>query len=238
MALYDSLSAVYDRLFPVNPATFAAVERLVPATAPRRLLDLGAATGGHLEGFMERGWEVLGIELNPAMAAHARRGVPIVEGSMLEAERLAARHFGAAARFGAILCLGNTLPHVRTDTTAAFFSAVRRLAAPGCPFMVQTLNYANPAARPGFIFPDITAGDIVFSRRYEVGADPGSLVFVTELSADGASMSDKTELYPLPPATLKKALAAAGFDRIELFADWNGAEFREDRDFYLIAAAR
>jgi SAM-dependent methyltransferase len=238
MALYDRLSAVYDRLFPTNPSTFPAIEALIPENAPRRLLDLGAATGGHLAGFKERGWEVLGIELNRAMVAKAREGVRVIEGSMLDAEALAGRYFGEGARCGAVLCLGNTLPHLRPETIAPFFSAIRRLTAPGCPFVVQMLNYANPAVGAGFVFPDIVSGDIVFSRRYEAGAGMDSLIFVTDLSLDGTVMTDRTELYPLPPAVLRNALAAAGFDRIDFFADWNRADFQEDRSLYLIAVAR
>jgi len=238
MALYDRLSAVYDRLFPVNPSTFSAIEALIPENAPRRLLDLGAATGGHLTGFQERGWEVLGIEMNHSMVAKAQKGVRVVEGSMLDAEALAIRYFGPDARCGAVLCLGNTLPHLRMETIVPFFSSVRRLTAQGCPFVVQMLNYANPSVGAGFVFPNIVSGDIVFSRRYEAGTGPDSLIFVTDLSMDGVVMTDRTELYPLPPAVLRNELAAVGFDRIDFFSDWNKAAFREDRDLYLIAVAR
>jgi hypothetical protein len=58
-------------------------------------------------------------------------------------------------RFGAALCLGNTLPHIIPDAVPAFFAMVRGLLAPGAPFVIQTLNYAHPDIGPGFVFPAI-----------------------------------------------------------------------------------
>jgi SAM-dependent methyltransferase len=243
MALYDTLSAVYDRVFPVNPATIVAIEKQVPTTAPRRVLDLGAATVGHLAGFKERGWNTLGIELNPSMVAHARKGVTIIEGSMLDAENLVAKYLESGlGAFGAIVCLGNTLAHLAPEKLGGFFASIRRLLAPSCPFVIQMLNYANPVVRPGFAFPEIRSDGLVFLRHYEAGTRQDSLIFVTEISVgtgtETEAMTDRTELYAIKPNLLENELKKAGFGRIDLVADWSGMPFSEERDLYSITFAR
>ncbi len=61
MSLYDRISRLYDELFPVNPAAVEAIESMIPREAEKRILDLGAATGGHARAFADRGWDILGI---------------------------------------------------------------------------------------------------------------------------------------------------------------------------------
>jgi len=63
-----------------------SVTKVLPG--PGRILDIGCATGLFLSGMKERGWEVLGIELNEQAAAYARErmGLDIITGNFLEAD--------------------------------------------------------------------------------------------------------------------------------------------------------
>jgi len=63
-------------------------KKLREFTQPGRMLDVGAACGFLLKGFVESGWEGIGIEPNGSMAAKARPevGVTVMQGTLETAE--------------------------------------------------------------------------------------------------------------------------------------------------------
>jgi SAM-dependent methyltransferase len=72
---FGALADVYDRLRPAAPE--ALLDDLA-ALAPERVLDAGCGTGKVARGLIERGLDVLGVELDERMAAIARsHGVPV-----------------------------------------------------------------------------------------------------------------------------------------------------------------
>ncbi len=274
MSLYQHIAESYDDLFPLNKACIEALEALVPvsetrrgksalalgntgsrgtageATArqnrPRRVLDLGSATGALIAALEDRGWEALGIELDPDMAAKSRGKV--AQGSMLEAEtiiRAVYKHAEGGGKdetpadpcFDAVLCLGNTLPHIRQAEYDSFFASVSRLLGSGGLFIIQTLNYSHPSVKPGFAFPPISAGSSVFSRSYEAGTDSATLTFATDISIEGKHYRDKTTMYPVKPEALDEALERAGFGAIRRYAGWDLAAFDPNLDLYCITIA-
>lgn len=238
MSLYDRISHFYDELFPVSSATITAIEALIPEGADKRILDLGAATGGHAKAFAERGWDTLGIELSSDMARLAASRAHVVQGSILDAEAIVRQDYGIAARFGAALCLGNTLPHLIPEAVPAFFTMVRGLLVPGAPFIIQTLNYAHPDIGPGFVFPPIETERFRLERRYEASAARGTLSFVTTLTEGKVVANDITVLHAMAPDTIEYWLRGAGFKRIERWSGWDRAPFDMSRDRYAVTVAR
>jgi len=238
MSLYDTIASIYEEIFPVNRIAVETIESLIPLQAEKRLLDLGAATGGHARAFADRGWDTLGIELNREMALVAASRAHVVEGSMLDADSIILTDYGISVKFGAALCLGNTLPHISPARIPAFFAMIRHLLYPGAPFILQTLNYSHPDVGPGFAFPSIKSADFRFDRRYEAGKTLGTLSFVTTL-ADGASKSiDTTVLNVLKPEMISYWLRGAGFKDIETWSGWDRSRFDSDRDLYVVTVAR
>lgn len=72
---YDDYTREQDLLR--NAGRFYA-RRLSRHTQPGTLLDVGAAAGFILDGFLERGWQGQGVEPNQSMATHATgRGLPV-----------------------------------------------------------------------------------------------------------------------------------------------------------------
>jgi SAM-dependent methyltransferase len=238
MALYDRISRIYDEIFPVNPNTIEVIETLIPPGAEKRILDLGAATGGHARTFADRGWDTLGIELNRNMASIAAGRAHVVQGSMIDAETIVRNDYGIAVKFGAVLCLGNTLPHLLPDSIPLFFSMVRRLVSSGGSFVIQMLNFAHPEMGPGYVFPDIATERFRFERRYEEGKAHGTLSFVTTLTEGKKSASDVTVLHIIKPEMIAYWLRGAGFKNIETWSGWDRSPFEEGRDHYEVIAAR
>ena len=238
MSLYDTIASIYEEIFPVNPIAVEAIESLIPFRAEKRLLDLGAATGGHARAFADRGWDTLGIELNREMAQVAASRAHVVEGSMLDADTIVRTDYGISVKFGAALCLGNTLPHVSPASVPAFFSMIRHLLCPGAPFILQTLNYSHPDVRPGFAFPSIKSAGFRFDRRYEAGKTPGTLSFVTTLAGGTSSSTDTTTLNVLKPEMISYWLRGAGFKDIETWSGWDRSRFDPVNDLYVVTVAR
>ena len=128
----------------VRRAQFGRVRRLERAVAalpsqPRRLLDIGCASGLFLEAAQRRGWAVAGVELNvrAAEAVSVRLGVPVFAGPF---ER--ARYPDAA--FDAVT-LWDVLEHLH-DPLAAL-REVRRVLRPGGALFVRVPNAASYVAR-------------------------------------------------------------------------------------------
>jgi glycine/sarcosine N-methyltransferase len=238
MSVYDTISSIYEEIFPVNRIAIEVIESLTPRQTAKRLLDLGAATGAHVRAFADRGWDTLGIELNHEMARVASSKAHVVEGSMLDAEAIVKSDYGIVVSFGAILCLGNTLAHISPQGSPAFFSMVRHLLFPGAPFILQTLNYSHADVKPGFEFPTIEGAGFRFDRRYEAGKDPETLSFVTTLTNGDNSSIDTTSLFALKPEMLSYLLRGAGFKNIETWSGWDRSPFDPAKDLYIVTAAR
>lgn len=154
----------------------------VLATAPsRRILDLGCGTGEHARFFASHGFEVVGVDSSPSMLAKAMEppatpGVSFVEGDIAEVGSLVPGEFGAA------ICLGNTLPHLRTgEALDTLIAGLGRRLHPSAPFVVQVLNYERILGTRQRFLPlnfrtDEQGGEIVFLRLMDPRPD-GTVVF-------------------------------------------------------------
>ncbi|MDP2791793.1 MAG: class I SAM-dependent methyltransferase [Rectinemataceae bacterium] len=238
MSLYDRISRSYDEIFPVNPVTIEAIESLIPPGAEKRMLDLGAATGAHARSFADRGWDTLGVELSREMAVIAASRAHVIQGSMLDAEDIVRNDYGIAVKFGAVLCLGNTLPHLSPESIPAFFSMTRRLLGQGSPLIIQVLNYNHPDIKPGFAFPSIGKNGFRFERRYEKGDTEGSLAFVTTFIEGDDIFIDRTDLHALSPMMIAFWLRGAGFKNIAMWSGWDFRSFEPMQDRYAVIVAR
>jgi 2-polyprenyl-3-methyl-5-hydroxy-6-metoxy-1,4-benzoquinol methylase len=118
------------------------IERSVPATVglPRRLLDIGCASGLFLEAMQSYpAWQVEGVELNHA-AAHAtstRLGVPVFAGPFEQAQY-------PDGAFDAIT-MWDVLEHLHDPL--ASLREIRRILRPGGVLFVRVPNAASYVAR-------------------------------------------------------------------------------------------
>lgn len=222
-------------------------------TAPaRRVLDLGCGTGEHSRLFAEHGFEVVGVDRSETMIAKARaagepEGVRFVEGDLRRVGDLA-----VLGRFGAAVCLGNTLPHLtEPEDLDRFAAGLARVLLPGAPLLLQILNYdrifqqgerhlplnfrAAPKGEEGeLVFlrlmtprPD---GTVIFNPstlRYRPDGDP-------PLAVDHAR---RVVLRGWRRAEIETALGEAGFEGFVAWGSFGKDPFepRESRDLLLCA---
>jgi glycine/sarcosine N-methyltransferase len=154
---------------------------------------------------------------------------------------------GVSGLFDAVLCLGNSLPHVLSaedlnDALADFAAVLRR----GGLLLIQNRNFdAVLARRERFMGPEAhREGDRewLFVRFYDFNPN-GTITFnmvVLRRDAEGkwSQQVEATELRPLIYSELIVSLTAAGFTDIACYGDMQGAPFDPDRSPNLVMTAR
>lgn len=245
--LYDPFSADYDRF--VNWEGRLAyelpfIEQQLTASGARRILDAACGTGMHAIALAQRGYDVTGADLSVGMIERARENAAAVGSSA----RFVVAGFGELATkvgngFDALLCLGNSLPHVLTadalHETLTDFAAVLR---PGGLLFIQNRNFdAVMAARARWMLPQAHregSREWLFMRFYDFNPD-GTLTFnIITLRRDEAGewtqQIEATTLRPLLHADLLDAVAAAGFGDAACYGDMQGAPFDPETSGNLI----
>lgn len=246
--MYDEFSADYDRFVDWEgrlAAEMPFIEQVLRRVGARRVLDAACGTGMHAVGLARRGYEVVGADLSEGMVERARAnaaaaGVAVrfeVAGFGELTERLGVlkekQGNGEARFFDAVLCLGNSLPHVLAPealhTALADFAACLR---PGGVLLIQNLNYDRVLARQErWMDPQARReGDQewLFLRFYDFDPD-GLLTFnVVRLLRSGDRWEQQvmsTRIWPLRQAELAGALRMAGFTEVVCWGDMQGAPF-------------
>ncbi len=260
--MYDTFSSDYDRF--VNWENRLAyelpfLERQLQALGeeigrPPRVLDAACATGMHVIALARRGYPAAGADLSAAMIERARANA-VVAG--VEA-RFEAAGFGAleatfgARSFDALLCLGNSLPHLLDRPALA--GALADFAAclrPGGLLLVQNRNFdAVLAARERWMEPQAHREgerEWIFLRFYDYEPD-GLINFNVVTLTRGAPGSPNPEawqqrvtssrLYPLRAEESVDLLREVGFARVDLYGDMTGSLFDPQKSGNLVIAAR
>jgi SAM-dependent methyltransferase len=226
------------------------LERVLATGPSRRLLDLGCGTGEHARFLAAQGFDVTGVDRSESMLARAREqplppNLRFVEADLEELDRAVEGSFGGA------ICLGNTLPHLRTrEALDRFLGALHRRLAPGGPAVIQIINYERVFEGGLRHLPlnfrrDEEGREIVFLRLMEPHADGGVSFFPSTLRLAPeeeppltVEASKRVELHGWRRAELDEALAAAGFTRLALYGDFAAGPFAPESSPDLLIEAR
>ena len=263
--MYDDFSVDYDRFVDWDArlaAEMPFIERRLEAASARRVLDTACGTGRHAIALAEKGYQVVGADSSPGMIKQARANAPdigrgeprfLVAGfgeltstlGLAPGKRSSARETNS--RFDAVLCLGNSLPHVLTPTDLdVALEDVSNCLRPGGLLLVQNRNFdAVLAERERWMGPQghqEGETDWLFIRFYDFDAD-GLLTFNVvrlrrEEGDDWSQEVGSTRLWPLTEHELAPAVQGAGFGDMRLYGDMRGAPFDPDTSPNLIVAAR
>ncbi len=250
--MYDEFSVGYDRLVSW-PGRLAAelpflTQQLQEAGA-KRVLDAACGTGMHAIALAQQGFWAAGADLSTGMIERARANAR-AEGAQVRFEAVGfgelARTFGEGS-FEAVLCLGNSLPHVLSPASlaeaAADFAACLR---PEGLLVVQNRNFeAVMRRRERWMEPQAHREgqeEWVFLRFYDFEAD-GLITFnvVTLRRKEGGGWSQHvaaTRLRPLLKDELFEALEKAGFTEIKAYGGMDGEAFDEEKSGNLVVTAK
>lgn len=127
---------------PYTVNDFAALASAAARLAPdRRMIDAGCGPGIKLAAAALLGFEVLGIEIEPALADEARRlGVPVVTGDV--------RRYAGWAEFGTVYV---NCP-LRGPAEAVFEEQVEAQMRPGA-VLIKAHHYGAPPGWPAVMLP-------------------------------------------------------------------------------------
>ncbi len=224
------------------------LERALAPAPSRRLLDLGCGPGEHAAFLADHGFEVVGVDASPSMLETARAhvaspNVRFVFGDLGELDRL------VDGRFGAAICLGNTLPSLRTpDELVRVLVALGRRLLDGAMFVAQLLNYekifaAGQRHLPLTVRPS-GDGALVFVRLMDLlpGGDVYFSPIVLRYRPEGEPMvtvegSERVRVHGWTRPEIDARLKAAGFSA-EYFGSFQGSAYSPNESTDLVIVAR
>ena len=253
--MYDSLAEDYDRFTNWNnrlsfelPFIQQELQQISPSTSAR-VLDAACGTGMHAIALARQGFNCAGADLSRRMIEEAvqnaeNAGVNIdfkVAGFGELQQRFTPR------KFDALLCLGNSLPHVLTtqelqQTLVDFARCLR----PGGLLLIQNRNFDAILERKERWMPPEPYGDQtgewLFQRFYDF--EPDGLIrfnMVTlkrRLGSDWTAQVTSTMLFPQTESFLRHALADAGFIDLHSMGSMQGDPFNPQTSGNLVITAR
>lgn len=229
------------------------IEKLLASAPSDRVLDLGCGTGEHARFIESHGYDVVGIDRSAAQLAAAREaraaagrtGPRFVEGDLTALDAL------VKGRFGSAICLGNTLPHLDSQTELDdFLAGLRRHLVPGGVLLLQMLNYRRIfdrgiTALPVDTRPDDHGGALVYLRMVEPLA-AGRVRFCPTTLRYNGSGEPPVEILRARSLTLRgwtaqeidESLGNSGFSFRERFGAMDRSPFDAARSLDLIVVAR
>ena len=228
-SFYDALAPMFDvmtdwdaRLAAEGPFLAALLEE----AGARRVLDAACGSGGHAIWLARQGYAVAGADVSPGMIALAREkaaaagvDVPFVIAPLSNLQPPTS-NLQPPTPFDAVLCLGNSLPHLLTQ--ADLIIALRGMAAmlrPGGVLVLQNLNYDLRWQRQPRWFMaqggELDGQEVLVWRFADYDVPAGRIAFHIALFRKGAP-DWRVEVHTTPQRPLFRddllaALAEAGF---------------------------
>jgi SAM-dependent methyltransferase len=208
---YTRSARYYDALYAVVGKGYAEEAQLIHDVVQRHrqssgkaLLDLGCGTGGHLR-FLRKLYDVVGLDLDPAMLAVARQtcpGVDLFQGDMVS--------FDLGREFDAVICLFGSIGYVREvrglrDAVAS----MSRHTRPGGVIIIEPWFAPDsfPAGRTGALFSD--DAELKIARMHSSVVDGAvSILTFHYLVATKSGIEHFTEKHELGLFTPEEYLAA------------------------------
>jgi SAM-dependent methyltransferase len=252
---YDALAPMFDvmtdwdaRLALEGPFLRAALEQ----AGAHRVLDAACGSGGHALWLAGQGYKVVGADASPAMIEIARRKAHDAgANTRFENSDLAGlADLPGVAPSDAVLCLGNSLPHVLSQgALVEALKAMRDVLRSGGLLLLQNLNYdlrwrVQPrwfAAQGGVL----DGQEVLVWRFADYLPDEERIAFHIALFRRQAGRDWQPHVHttvqrPLFQRDLLAALDAADFTQVETFGGMAlpAAPFDQDSSADLVLTAR
>ena len=257
--MYDAFSMEYDLFvnWPVRlsyelPFIQQLVQDVSFSERPLRVLDTACGTGQHALALAQSGVWAAGADISAGMITRAEQNRE-VSGLKVDFYQAGFGQLASVFRnqpifpFDALLCLGNSLPHLLTveDLAAALqdFAACLR---PGGKVLLQNRNFdAVMAQQQRWMEPQYTLHEQtewMFIRFYDYRADGlidfNVLKLWREPGKNWQQVVHTTCLRPLLKDELISALEAVGFEDMLVYGDMSGSPFSSSSSGNLIITAR
>lgn len=241
MGFYETLSAYYDEVFPLsNPCKTFIENNLLQYRG--KILDVGCSTG-ELDIFLgEKGYEVLGIDLDEKMIKLANKKIMDKglsnEFKVMNMENLETNL--SSIKFDGIICIGNTLVHLSgIPQIKGVLKQMVSLLNTGGVLIIQIINYDRIITQNITELPPIENENISFVREYDYDGKNNKLAFNTTLKVKKTNkkFENKISLFPLRYEILKEMLFDLNLKNIKWFGNFK-AEPYEWNSYATVVTAR
>ncbi len=242
--LYDEFSLDYDRFVDWSARLAYELpffERLFSRYGVRRVLDAACGTGHHAIALAERGYEVVGADLSKAMIERAKAAqvkVPFVEAGFGEFKRK------VGGGFDALICLGNSLPHILTsEGLVEALIDMRQVVEKGV-LVIQNRNYDRVWNRKERFMPLVAhregEKEWLFLRLIDFHEErmTFNMVIFRKEGGEWSYALESTELRPIFSEELGDLLRQVGFREVEFYGDYRFSPYKREESDDLIAIAR
>ena len=254
--MYDKLASIYDffvnwdnRLAYELPFLEQQLHTLGEDSSQIRVMDTACGTGRHAIALASHGFQVSGSDLFPEMVSLAD-GNAKAAGTKVTFRTAGfgniSESFGQPGEFDAVLCLGNSLPHVDTDEDLnKTLRDFKNLLRPGGMLMLQMRNFdLVMGEKKRWMEPQsLNEGSTewLFLRFYDF-EDNGKIQFnilslYRKANLPWETQLTSTQLMPIYSQELKDDLALLGFKDIKLYGNLAAEPYAADSsgDLVLIA---
>lgn len=222
-------STYYDDIFPLNQDT---VDFLLAHFEKGKTLDLGSATGEYSLALSRKGYDTLGIDIDPEMVRIALEKTKRLSllGRFLEGNCLDVVYVN---QFKNVFCIGNTLVHLKNqeEIKQSLTHIYQSLMGDGR-LVISIINYDR---RPSSL-PIIQNDKVTFVREYVYEED--HVLFNTVLKVDGLEEVSSTVLYPIKSSDLIKICKSIGFKDIQSYGNMLSDPFDKDSSYHLVLSMK
>ncbi|HEX7589049.1 MAG TPA: methyltransferase domain-containing protein [Anaerolineae bacterium] len=213
----------------------------------RSVLDCACGTGWHAIALAQRDYKVAGSDISPAMIARARENaareqveIPFTEAGF---QALRAQY---PERFNAVLCLGNSLPHVLSDEAALdSLTNMHDCLNEGGVLILHNLNYDKRwREKPRWfaVNSGTLGGHATIIWRFADYVESGivfNIALFTKGNADDWSVDvQSTPQHPYQKTEIENMLLRAGFHDLAFYGSLRGDAFDAARSGDLVVVGR
>ena len=236
---YDRLARAFDVMtdWPARLAfEMPFIQRTLNQQNARSVLDTACGTGWHAIALAQKGYTTAGCDASPAMIERARTNAAKA-GVNVRFETADFQRLDLfPEKFNAILCLGNSLPHLlsREELLEAFGQIFGRLEHGGV-VILHNLNYdLRLKTKPRFA--DYGAQFITFHTALFERKNPKESTQTPSWSVEVNSTLQR----PWLSRELDDALTQVGFGDIRHFGGLDGSAYEKEKsgDLVIVAQAR
>ncbi len=237
MDFYSAISRYYNYIFPLNSLHLNFISNSLPPGSA--ILEVGSATGNLTRALAEKGYRVVGIDLEKNMVKRAEEenlfpGLKYYQMDMLKIDEAFKRD-----EFCGIVCLGNTLVHLPSrEKVGCFLGKAKKNLAPKGLIFIQIVNYDRVLKKKIKQLPEIENEKIKFQRFYEFSPSKSHVLFKTRLLVkdENKMYEQKVKLLALKKEELDYLLKQAGFSQIEFFGDFKMNPHNEESPATVVRA--
>jgi glycine/sarcosine N-methyltransferase len=248
---YDRLARVFDLMTDWQKRLtleMPFLQRNLDQQGARSVLDTACGTGWHAIALAQKGYQAAGCDASPQMVERARANA--AEGQVDVRFEVADFNRLDVFReiFDALLCLGNSLPHLLSQEELV--KALRQMRGrlhEGGVLILHNLNYDMRLQKKPRFFAANGKADAIVWRFADYG--PEFITFHTALferkmeDAKEETISwsvqvNSTLQRPLLQKDLDEALDRAGFGTIQHFGGLDGPSFEKEKSGDLVIVAR